>query len=65
MTSEDFGAFLRRAGFLLVLGASPFADRPGASNHSPFFAIDEQYLTTGVKALLHVSLAYLQGQAPQ
>jgi amidohydrolase len=66
MTSEDFGAFSSVVpGFFWRLRASPFADRPGASNHSPFFAIDEQYLTTGVKALLHVSLAYMQGQAAQ
>jgi amidohydrolase len=66
MTSEDFGAFASVVpGFFWYLRASPFADRPGAPNHSPFFAIDEQYLTTGVKALIHVSLAYMQGQAPQ
>ena len=64
MTSEDFGAFSSVVpGFFWFLRASPFADRPGAPNHSPFFAIDEKYLTTGVKALLHVSLAYMQGQA--
>jgi amidohydrolase len=64
--SEDFGAFSSVVpGLFWYLRASPFADRRGAPNHSPFFAIDEQYLTTGVKALLHVSLAYMQGQAPQ
>ena len=65
-TAEDFGAFSSVVpGVFWFLNASPFADRPGAPNHSPYFAIDEKYLTTGVKALLHVSLAYLQGQAPQ
>ena len=61
MGSEDFGAFSSTApGFYWFLNASPHADRPGAPNHSPLFAIDEKYLKTGVKALVHVALEYMR-----
>lgn len=60
LASEDFGAFSSKApGFFWFLNASPHADRGGAPNHSPLFMIDEQYLKTGVKALVNVTLAYL------
>lgn len=62
--SEDFGAFTSAApGFFWFLTASPYADRPGAPNHSPLFMIDEKFLKTGVKALVHVALEYLQAGA--
>jgi amidohydrolase len=65
LASEDFGAFASRApGFFWFLNASPHPDRGGAPNHSPLFMIDEQYLKTGVKALVNVTLAYL-GAAKQ
>ena len=62
MASEDFGDFARVApGMFWFLNASPHADRAGAPNHSPLFAIDEKYMKTGVKALVEVSLGYLGG----
>ena len=62
--SEDFGAFSAAApSFFWFLTASPHADRSGAPNHSPLFAIDEKYLKTGVKALVHVALEYMRAHA--
>jgi len=64
MAAEDFGAFSGTApGFYWFLNASPHADRAGAPNHSPLFIIDEKYLKTGVKALVHVALEYLRANA--
>ena len=64
MAAEDFGAFASIApGFFWFLNASPHADRAGAPNHSPLFMIDERYLKTGVKALVHVALEYLRAHA--
>ena len=62
--SEDFGAYSSAAPTLFwFLNASPHADRSGAPNHSPLFMIDEKYLKTGVKALVHVALEYLRANA--
>ena len=62
--AEDFGAYSAVApGFFWFLNASPHADRSGAPNHSPLFMIDEKYLKTGVKALVHVALEYMRGHA--
>jgi amidohydrolase len=59
--AEDFGAFAAVApGFFWFLSASPHADRSGAPNHSPLFMVDEKYLKTGVRALVHVALEYLR-----
>jgi amidohydrolase len=64
MGSEDFGAFSSTApGFYWFLNASPHAERSGAPNHSPLFIIDEKYLKTGVKALVHVALEYMRTHA--
>lgn len=64
MGSEDFGAFSAAAPtFFWFLSASPYADRAGAPNHSPLFMIDERYLKTGVKALVHVALEYAREHA--
>jgi len=64
MGSEDFGAYSSAAPtFFWFLNASPHADRSGAPNHSPLFMIDEKYLKTGVKALVHVALEYLRANA--
>jgi amidohydrolase len=60
LASEDFGAYTSAApGFFWFLNASPHADRAGAPNHSPLFMVDEKYMKTGVKALVHVALEYL------
>ncbi|MGH8676680.1 MAG: M20 metallopeptidase family protein, partial [Burkholderiales bacterium] len=59
--SEDFGAFASAApGLFWFLSASPHADRAGAPNHSPLFMVDEKYMKTGVKALVHVALEYMR-----
>jgi amidohydrolase len=64
MAAEDFGAFSSTApGFYWFLNASPHVDRAGAPNHSPLFMVDENYLKTGVKALVHVALEYLRANA--
>ncbi|AMY09456.1 putative hydrolase YxeP [Luteitalea pratensis] len=61
LAADDFAAFAAAApGFYWFLNASPYADRAGAPNHSPLFAVDEQYLKTGVKALVNVVLHYMQ-----
>jgi amidohydrolase len=63
LASEDFGAYTTVApGFFWFLNASPYADRAGAPNHSPLFAIDEKYMKTGVKALVDVALEYLSSK---
>lgn len=60
MGAEDFGAFSGAAPSVMwFLNASPYADRAGAPNHSPLFAVDEKYLKTGVKALVDVALSYM------
>jgi amidohydrolase len=62
--SEDFGAFSAAApSFFWFLTASPHADRSGAPNHSPLFMIDEKFMKTGVKALVHVALEYMRTNA--
>ena len=43
----------------IALNATPYADRPGAPNHSPLFMVDEKYVKTGVKALVNVTLEYM------
>jgi amidohydrolase len=60
--SEDFTYFAREVpGLMMTLGVTP----PGAStddapaNHSPYFYVDEDALVTGVRALLHATLAEL------
>jgi len=42
-----------------MLRASPFAGKDGAPNHSPEFAIDEQALKVGARALVASSLAFM------
>ena len=62
--AEDFGAYSAAAPTLFwFLNASPHADRSGAPNHSPLFIIDEKYLKTGVKALVHVAIEYMRSHA--
>ncbi|SCK55195.1 amidohydrolase [Variovorax sp. HW608] len=60
MASEDFGSFGKeRPVVYWNLSASPFADKPGAPNHSPEFVIDEKALRLGVRALVASTLAYM------
>jgi len=66
LASEDFGAFSTKVpGVFWFLNASPYPDRAGAGNHSPLFEIDEQYLKTGVRALVSVTLDYLETAAAE
>ncbi len=59
--AEDFGAYTQSApGFFWFLNAPVQNDRSGAPNHSPLFAIGEQHMKTGVKALVWVTLDYLR-----
>jgi amidohydrolase len=63
--AEDFAYFQQRVpGFFFFLGVTP-ADRlaKAESNHSPRFYVDEAALPTGVRALLHLTVDYLQGSA--
>jgi amidohydrolase len=64
LASEDFGSF--GAGIPTVywtLRASPLGDKPGPSNHSPFFVVDESAMKVGVRALLGATLKYLEAGA--
>lgn len=62
-SSEDFGAYTQSApGLFWFLNAPPQDDKAGAPNHSPLFQIGEKHLKTGVKALVNVSIEYLQGR---
>ncbi len=64
MAAEDFGAF--GAGIPTMywfLAASPLGDRPGPSNHSPFFTIDEAALAVGTRALVEASIEVLSRPA--
>jgi amidohydrolase len=59
--SEDFSFYQRKVpGFFFFLGITP-KDKLGnaASNHSPLFYIDEPALLTGVRALAHLTLDYM------
>jgi amidohydrolase len=63
--AEDFAYFQQRVpGFFFFLGVTP-RDRlsKAESNHSPRFYVDEAALPTGVRALLHLTIDYLQGPA--
>jgi amidohydrolase len=60
MGSEDFGAFSKNIPLVFWrLNASPYADKPGAPNHSPEFMIDEKALRIGTRALVASSLTYM------
>jgi amidohydrolase len=63
--AEDFSYFQRKVpGFFFFLGVTP-KDRLAnvETNHSPRFQVDESALPTGVRALLHLTVDYLQGGA--
>ncbi len=61
--AEDFSFFANEVpGLMMGLGARPPEVAPGeaAPNHSPFFYVDEDALVTGVRALLHATVAQLR-----
>ncbi|HJR72551.1 MAG TPA: amidohydrolase [Luteimonas sp.] len=66
MGSEDFSYYAKRAPALFFfVGATPQGQDAlkAPSNHSPEFFLDESTLKLGVRAMLQVSLDYLQGDA--
>ncbi|WP_140726396.1 M20 family metallopeptidase [Pseudomonas sp. Hp2] len=67
MGAEDFSFYAREVpGLFFFVGAtSPGIDPATApSNHSPKFLLDEKALDVGLRALLQVSLDYLEGARP-
>lgn len=60
MASEDVGVFAQSIPLVFWrLNASPYADKPGAANHSPEFVINENALRIGTRSLLSASLTYM------
>lgn len=63
--AEDFSYFQREVpGLYFSLGVTPPDAEPGevASNHSPYFFADERALKVGVRALAHLTVAYMEGE---
>ena len=61
--SEDFSFFQRVVpGLFIFLGVTPAEQDIGkaAPNHSPRFYVDERCLVTGVRALAHLAVDYLE-----
>jgi len=64
MGAEDFSFYAREVpGLFFFVGATSAGIDPATapSNHSPKFLLDEKALDVGLRALLQVSLDYLQG----
>jgi len=64
--AEDFSYFAREVpGFFFFVGATPADKDPlaAASNHSPDFFLDERALEVGTRALLQLSVDFLNGGA--
>jgi amidohydrolase len=61
--AEDFSFFQREApGMYLFLGITPPAQlETAASNHAPRFFVEESALSTGLRALVHLTADYLAG----
>lgn len=64
--AEDFGYFLEKVpGFFFFVGACPpeidYTKAP--SHHTPDFMIDEKSMLTGLKAMLNVTLDYMNAPA--
>ena len=59
--AEDFTFFQRQVpGLFFFLGITPKAEMgKAAQNHSPWFAVDENALITGVRAMAHLAADYL------
>jgi amidohydrolase len=62
--AEDFTFFQREVpGLFFFVGITPKAEvGKAAQNHSPWFAVDETALLTGVRALAHLAVDYLQAK---
>ncbi|KAF1712359.1 N-acyl-L-amino acid amidohydrolase [Pseudoxanthomonas kalamensis DSM 18571] len=64
MGAEDFSLYAQQVpGMFFFVGATPKGQDPktAPSNHSPEFFLDESALDVGLRALLQVSLDYLNG----
>jgi amidohydrolase len=63
--AEDYAFYQREVpGLFFFLGITPAAEVGRApANHSPFFFVDESALLTGVRALAHLAVDYLQAPA--
>ena len=63
--AEDFTFFQREVpGLFFFLGITPKGEMgKAAQNHSPWFAVDENALLTGVRAMAHLAADYLEGGA--
>jgi amidohydrolase len=65
-SAEDYAYFAARVpGVYFMVGIVPRSQdlRTAAANHSPLFYVDESGLQTGLKAMLFVTVDYLQGAA--
>jgi amidohydrolase len=63
--SEDFSAYQKVIpGFFFFLGVKPdnLPPEKTGTNHSPLFMVDEAQLKTGVRALVNLTLDYLEGK---
>lgn len=66
--AEDFSFFQEKVpGFFFFIGGCPPDVDPtkAPSHHTPDFMIDERGMLTGVKAMLNLTLDYLDGSAAQ
>lgn len=64
--AEDFSFFQEKVpGFFFFIGGCPPDVDPtkAPSHHTPDFMIDERGMLTGVKAMLHLTLDYMDGAA--
>ncbi len=62
--AEDFSFYAQEVpGVFFYVGATPVGVDPATApaNHSPQFLVDEGALAVGTRALLQVSLDYLNG----
>lgn len=61
--AEDFAYFAREVpGFYFLVGVTPPGKDPATApmNHSPLFHVDESALAVGMKAMLYLTVDYLQ-----
>ncbi|MDH5822554.1 amidohydrolase [Luteimonas sp. RD2P54] len=64
MGAEDFSLYAQQVpGLFFFVGATPVGEDPltAPSNHSPQFDVDESALDLGLRAMLQLTLDYLEG----
>ena len=62
-SAEDFSEYQKKIpGFFFYIGGTPKGTDPtkAAPNHSPRFYVDESGLLLGVRALAHLTVAYME-----